>query len=174
MAERRDKCHQRMLDAPEDMVGTYLIGSTLAGMLSNLIWSQIGDRRGNRLLMRFVALTAVLAPSLALIVAYLPAAGLDKGLIFTLVFVCAGAHQTASFIGGGNYLLELAPAGQRAMYIGFANTAIGVAVFASPLGGAIVDWLGFEPLFFFSLACSLMAVLLSLGLEEPRNVPPDS
>jgi len=37
------------------------------------------------------------------------------------------------------------------------------------LGGAIVDWLGFEQLFAFTLACSLVAVLLSLGLEEPRE-----
>ena len=40
---------RRVLNAPEDRVGVYLIGSTLAGMLSNLIWSRIGDRHGNRL-----------------------------------------------------------------------------------------------------------------------------
>ena len=160
---------RRVLNAPEDMVGTYLIGSTLAGVLSNLLWGRIGDQRGNRLLMRFVALTAMLTPALALIIAYLPENSLDKVLFFTLVFVLYGAHQTAVFIGGGNYLLELAPASQRAMYIGFTNTIIGVAVFTSPLGGAVVDWLGFEPLFFFALICSLVAIFLSLGLEEPRE-----
>lgn len=160
---------RRALNAPEDMVGTYLIGSTLAGVLSNLIWSRVGDRRGNRMLMRLVALTASLAPALALLIARLPETGLDKSLIFTLVFVLSGAHQTSSFIGGGNYLLELAPSSERALYVGFTNTTIGVAVFTSPLGGAIVDWLGFEPLFLFSLACSLVAALFSLGLEEPRE-----
>ena len=160
---------RRELDAPEDMVGIYLIGSTLAGALSNLVWSQVGDRQGNRLLMRLVALTALLAPSLALVIAHLPEAVLDKSLLFTLVFVLSGAHQTAAFIGSSNYLLELAPANKRALYVGFANSTIGVAVFVSPLGGAIVDWLGFEPLFLFSLICSLVAVLLSLHLEEPRE-----
>jgi len=160
---------RRELRAPEEMVGTYLIGSTLAGVLSNLIWGHVGDRRGNRLLMRFVALTALLAPALALLINHLPGGGLDKSIIFTLVFVSVGAHQTVAFIGGGNYLLELAPAGERAMYIGFTNTTIGLAVFASPLGGAIVDWLGFDRLFLFSLACGLVAVLFALGLEEPRE-----
>lgn len=46
---------------------------------------------------------------------------------------------------------------------------VGLTLFASPLGAAIVDWLGFEPLFLFSLACGLIAVVLSLGLEEPRK-----
>ena len=160
---------RRVLDAPEDMVGTYLIGSTLAGLLSNLIWSQVSDRQGNRLLMRLAALTALLAPIMALAIAHLPEIGLDRSLIFTLVFVFSGAHQTAAFIGGGNYLLELAPTSKRALYIGFTNSAIGVAIFTSPLGGAIVDWLEFEQLFAFALACSLVAVLLSLGLEEPRE-----
>jgi predicted MFS family arabinose efflux permease len=45
----------------------------------------------------------------------------------------------------------------------------GLALFASPLGGVIVDWLGFESLFLFSLACSLIAMILSLRLEEPRK-----
>jgi len=160
---------RRALDAPEDMVGTYLLGSTLAGVLSNLIWGRVGDRRGNRLLMQLVALTASLAPAFALLIIHLPDIGLDKSLIFTLVFVLYGAHQTAAFIGGGNYLLELAPASERVMYVGFTNTTIGLAVFTSPVGGAIVDWLGFEVLFLFSLACALIALFLSLGLEEPRE-----
>ncbi len=160
---------RRALGAPDDRVGIYLMGSTLASVLSNLVWGRVGDRRGNRALMRLAALSALLAPALALTIIHLPHTGLDKSLIFTLVFVVFGAHQTSAFIGGSNYLLELAPASERVMYVGFTNTVLGLAVFTSPVGAAIVDWLGFEPLFFFSLACSLVAVVLSLGLEEPRE-----
>jgi MFS family permease len=160
---------RRTLNAPDDMVGVYLIGSTLAGVLSNLIWSRVGDRLGNRLLLRLTALTALLAPAMTLLVARLPEVGWDRSLVFTLVFVLSGAHQTAAFIGSGNYLLELAPASRRAMYVGFTNTTLGLAVFTSPLGGAIVDWLGFESLFLFSLTCSLVAVVMSVWLEEPRE-----
>jgi MFS family permease len=71
--------------------------------------------------------------------------------------------------GSNNYLLELAPPIERAIYVGFANGVVGLALFASPLGGVIVDWLGFESLFLFSLACSLIAMILSLRLEEPRK-----
>jgi MFS family permease len=157
------------LGASEEMVGIYLIGSTLAGVLSNIFWGRVSDRRGNRLLMQFVALTAILAPALALLIGNLPAIGLDKTHVFTLVFISYGMHQTATFIGGGNYVLELAPARKRAMYIGFSNTMIGLALFLSPVGGLIVDWLGYELLFLIAVVFSAVAILVSLKLEEPRE-----
>ncbi len=159
----------RVLNAPEDRVGVYLIGSTLASVLSNLLWSRISDRQGNCLLLRLTALMAASVPALTLLIICLPETGLEKSLLFTLVFVLSGAYQTAAFIGMGNYLLEVAPAGRRALYIGFTNTCMGIAVFISPLGGAIVDLLGFTSLFSFALGCSLVAVLLAFGLKEPRQ-----
>ncbi len=160
---------RRMLNAPDDMVGVYLIGFTLAGVLSNLILGQVGDRRGNRLLMRVVALSAALPPLLALLVGYLPEIGLEKSALFTLVFVLQGIQRTAGAIGSNNYVLELAPSIQRVLYLGFANGLVGLTLFMSPLGGLAVDWLGFESLFLFALACSLIAVILSSGLDEPRQ-----
>jgi MFS family permease len=160
---------RRTLNAPDDMVGVYLIGLTLAGVLSNLILGQLGDRRGNRLLMRVVALSATLPPVLALLIGHLPEVGLEKSVLFIMVFVLQGVHRTAGAIGSNNYVLELAPSIQRVLYLGFANGVVGLILFMSPVSGLVVDWLGFEPLFAFSLACSLIAVMLSLGLDEPRK-----
>jgi hypothetical protein len=160
---------RRALNAPEDTVGIYLIGATLASVLFNLISGRIGDRYGNRLLVRLSAWTAALPPLMALLIVYLPEMGLDKILFFTLVFVFRGLHTTVSSIGNNPYVMELVPSIQRVLYLGFANGVVGLVLFASPLGGAIVDWLGFESLFLFSLACSLIAVALSLGLQEPRQ-----
>jgi hypothetical protein len=160
---------RRELNAPADMVGVYLICSTLAAVLSNLVLGGVSDRRGNRLVVRLATLTALLPATMALIVVLLPDTGLDKSLIFALVFVFLGLHATANGIGNINYMLELAPPTDRAIYVGFANGVIGLAVFASPLGGAIVDALGFVPLFLFALVCALVAVALSFKLEEPRQ-----
>ncbi len=66
---------RRVLDAPENMVGTYLLGMTLAGVLSNLVFARISDRHGNRLVMRMAALTAMLTPAAALLVAFAPGLG---------------------------------------------------------------------------------------------------
>jgi MFS family permease len=160
---------RRELNAPQEMVGVYLICSTGAAVLSNLVLGQVGDRRGNRTLIRLAALTAILPAAMALLVFRMPETEIDKSLIFGLVFVFLGLHATASGIGNINYVLELAPTSKRAIYIGFANGVVGLALFASPLAGAVVDWLGFVPLFLFVLACGLIAVMLSLRLEEPRK-----
>jgi MFS family permease len=158
-----------VLGAPEDMVGVYLIGSTLAGVFSNLVLGRVGDRRGNRLLIRLAALGVTMPSAIALVIIRLPEMGLDKSLIFALVFLFQGLHATANSIGNNNYVLELVPSIERVLYISLAHGVVGLTLFASPLGGAIVDWLGFEPLFLFSLACGLIAAVLSLGLEEPRK-----
>jgi MFS family permease len=84
------------------------------------------------------------------------------------VFIFHGLHRTANGIGGSNYLLELTPSIERVLYVGFAHGVVGLAFFASPLGGAIADWLGYQELFFFSFACGLIAIIFALRLEEPR------
>jgi predicted MFS family arabinose efflux permease len=157
------------LSAPEEMVGVYLMGSALAGVLSNLIAGWIGDRYGNCLLLRLAAATAGLPAGLALAVAWLPPLGLETYELFALVFLFQGLHKTITFIAGSNYVLELAPSIERVLYVGFANGLVGLTLFATPLGGALADWLGFRPLFLFALLCGLAAVALALRLEEPRK-----
>ena len=160
---------RRELGAPEEMVGVYLIGSALAGVLSNLIAGWISDRYGTCLLLRLAATTAVLPACLALAVAWLPPMGLEKYQLFGLVFLFQGLHKTVTVIAGNNYVLELAPSRDRVLYVGFANGLVGLTLFATPLGGALVDWLGFRPLFLTALISGLAAVALALRLEEPRR-----
>lgn len=160
---------RRVLGASGDMVGVYLIGLTLAGVLSNLILARISDRLGNRLLLRLAAVAVTLPASTALLIARLPETTVAKSQLFVLVFVFQGLHTTAQVIGGTNYLLELEPSIQRVLYVGMASGVVGLAFFASPLGGALVDWLGFEALFLFVFASAVLAVCVSLRLEEPRR-----
>ena len=82
---------------------------------------------------------------------------------------CVVCELPIQVIGGTNYLLELKPSIERVLYVGLASGVAGLAFFASPLGGALVDWLGFEALFLAALGCALLAVGISLRLEEPRR-----
>jgi hypothetical protein len=90
------------------------------------------------------------------------------------VFVFVGLHTTASGIGNINYTLELGSKSERPLYVGFANGVAGLVLFAAPVAGAIVDWLGFVPLFIFALGCGLVAVALSVTLQEPRMMTIDA
>jgi len=160
---------RRTLDVSADRLGAYLMGSTLAGVLANLLLGGIGDRHGNRLLVRLAAVTAALPPGAALILARVTGPMVERSAWFTSVFVLQGLHVTASSIGGSNYLLEMGSPSERVTYISFAHGVIGLALLGSPLGGAFVDWRGCEPLFAISLVSALAAVTLSLRLREPRE-----
>ena len=160
---------RRVLDAPEGMVGVYLMGMTLAGVLSNLVFARISDRWGNRLVVRLAALTALLVPATALLVVFAPGLGAARVIIFGLVFVLQGIQVSARVIGGTNYLLELTPSIERVLYIGVAHGVLGVVFFMSPVGAAIVDTLGFVPLFVVALIAGVVAILISTTLEEPRH-----
>ncbi len=160
---------RRVLDAPENMVGTYLLGMTLAGVLSNLVFARISDRHGNRLVMRLAALTAMLTPAAALLVAFAPGLGPARPMAFGLVFILQGIQVSARVIGGTNYLLEQTASIERVLYIGVAHGVLGMVFFMSPVGAAIVDNLGFVALFLVALAAGLVSIALSLTLEEPRH-----
>jgi MFS family permease len=163
---------RRELGAPQDSVGFYLICSTLAAVVFNAVAGRLGDRYGNLLVLRLAALTSALPAIAALSVALAPGINSGHSIVFGLVFLSQGLHVAAGSIGSINYLLELAPTTERPLFVGFANGVVGLAIFASPVGGILVDAAGFEALFVFALVCALCAIRFSLGLDEPRTRTP--
>jgi hypothetical protein len=160
---------RRELGAPQDLVGFYLICSTLAAVAFNGVAGRLSDRYGNLLVLRLAALTSALPALVALSVTAAPGIDSRHSVVFGLVFLSQGLHVAAGSIGSINYLLELAPTTERPLFVGFANGIVGLAIFASPLGGILADTLGFEALFVFALVCALVAIRFSFGLDEPRT-----
>jgi len=163
---------KRVLSVPASMVGVYLAGTTLASFASNLVWGRISDRRGNKLLVVLANSLGLFIPLVALSIA--PLTALSPGLrefapgLFALVFVLSGGSKSGGMIGNLNFLLEIAPAADRPLYIGFTNTILGMALLASSVGGLIVDVAGFTVLFSLALALYASALFLTLRLQEPR------
>ena len=156
-----------VLGVPAQMVGVYLAARTAASILSNLIWGRISNRRGNRLLIQTSTVVDVSMPVSVLVFGLasrtFPQAVSWLSYLFTAVFVAGGAFNAGSTIGNMSYLLDIAPSGERALYLGFTNTLFGIGVFTSSLGGVIVDWAGFDVLMalsacFYGLALFLYAV----------------
>ena len=164
---------KQALSLPVSMVGVYLTGTTLASFASNLLWGRISDRRGNKLLLALSNSLGLFIPLTAL--AIVPLANLWPGLrelapgLFALVFVLSGGFKSGSMIGNMNFLLEIAPADNRPLYIGFTNTIMGIALLATSVGGLIVDLVGFTVLFSLALAFYALALLSTLRLQEPRG-----
>jgi MFS family permease len=167
---------RNVLGAPEGMVGIYVAVRVGAGLLANLPWGSLGDRKGNRLVTLGLSLgsafTSLLALALAGWVALSPSRGpwLPYGAI--PLFFLNGALMPASMLVGSNFLLELVPEAERPLYLGLSNTLIGIVVLISGFGGLVVDLLGYAGLFGLSALLCLLAWWWSRGLPEPRVGPP--
>ncbi len=163
---------RNVLGAPEGMVGIYVAVRVGAGLLANLPWGSLGDRKGNRLVTLWLslgsALTALLALALAGWVATSPSRGPWLPYLALPIFLLNGALAPASMLVGSNFLLELVPETERSLYLGLSNTLIGIVVLISGFGGLVVDLLGYTGLFGLSAFLCLLAWWWSRGLPEPR------
>ena len=163
---------KRALSVSVSMVGVYLTGATMAGFASTLLWGRISDRRGNKLLIILSSSLGLFIPLIAMSI--VPLADLLPGLreftsgLFALVFIVSGGSKAGAMMGNMNFLLEIAPADDRPIYIGLTNTILGIALLASSVGGLIVDLVGFTVLFSLALAFYALALFLTLKLQEPR------
>lgn len=161
----------RELGAAPEMVSVYLASSTAASLTSNLVWSRISDRRGNRAVILAAAGLGLATALLAWL-----AAPLDRMLglvaagpwLFAVVFALVGAFQSGIGLGGVSLLLEIAPSAERGLYIGLANTVLGVALMSTSVGGVLVDWLGYRGLFLLAAICYALGLWTATVLREPR------
>jgi hypothetical protein len=163
----------RELGAGPDMVAVYLAANTAASLLSNLAWSRISGWRGNRAVIRLAAGVGLAMALLAWL-----SAPIDRALaltsvapwLFALVFAMVGAFQSGTSVGGMSLLLDLAPPSDRALYVGLANSVLGVALLSTSAGGLVVDWLGYRGLFLLAAGCYVVGLGAALRLREPRGM----
>jgi MFS family permease len=152
------------LGAPPGLVGVYLATTTVSALLANLWAARASDRQGNRQLLVVACLVGLASPALALVFDWWR----GPVLLFAVTFALNGVYNTAAWVAHYNFLLEIAPPGDRPIYVGTANTLVGMAILASSGGGALVDWLGFSVLFGLALAAQMVATGVILSLREPR------
>lgn len=158
----------RQLGAPEQIVGLYIGLTTVSAMVTNPVWSWISDHHGNRPMLFAAAFTALAMPFIAFVFGLVPPSPLLV-LPFGILFVFYGAGRTAGNIAFPTYLLEIAPASERSLYIGFTNTLLGVATFIPAGGGILLDLFGFIPLWIISILIGFLGMWLARGLIEPRR-----
>ena len=163
-----------VLGAPPAIIGVYVVVRTLMSLAINPVWSLLSDRRGNKLVMQLATACgvlmlawAVLAPPVA------QAQGLSPdilALLFVPVFALMGIYETGVGIGAVNLTLEVAPANDRAIYIGLTNTVLGVAYISTAISGLIGDLVGYEGVFGLGLILLLVASWALGRLRDPRDL----
>ena len=159
----------RALDIPPETIGVYIGISTMAGLIANPLWSRTSNRHGNRILLVGAASCLLALPPLALLFGFLPSSP-ALALPFGLLFLLNGIARPAANIAYPSYLLEIAPAPERPLYISFTNTMLGLATLVPVIGGTLLDLFGFRVLFLIALIVSLIAWWLARGMIEPRQI----
>ncbi len=165
------------LHAPTALVGIFLACQTGAAALSNLIWSYVGDKRGNRKLLIWSGVAGVLPALIALLSSLVPATEIGtlfgvkftyQLAVFTLAFIPLGFSMTGQMIGQLNFLLDIAPNRRRATYLAFSH------LFRFPLawwpvaGALLIGRTSFVFGFAIAIICSAVTLYLVTRLGEPR------
>lgn len=122
-----------------------------AQVLVQRYWGRLADRFGQKNVMLFSGLGAVLIPLLWW--------GTGNTWFPVIIFLINGLAWGGYNLAAFNLLLEITPDANRTVYVGMYNTVMGAAMAAGPLvGGFGAELIGLRPVFLGS------AVLRALGL----------
>jgi hypothetical protein len=150
-----------VLAAREDGVdasglGTFLLASGVAAVVSNPIWGRVTDRASDRGVMTAAGAIGALAATLA---AACIATGWGSEATYAAVIFVAVVAQEGVRLGRKAYLVTAAPPDERPLYVALANTIIGVVMIALALLGVVAE-----------LGLSLLGVLATRWTPEPEDM----
>jgi len=167
------------LGFPQGSVGVFVSIWVGAGVLSNLVWGRLLDRRGNRVVFVSTAAMSVLPPIVILLLSGRATVATGAGTIgwglFGVVastFLLNGFVRSGRFIANQTYLLESAPPNRRPLYVGFMNTLSFPFMLSPILGGLVVALVGYRVLFVLGGLSAIANLVASARLVEPRRVLP--
>jgi hypothetical protein len=159
---------QTVLGLPESAIGDFVIAQTITGVVISAVLGLVHERQGPRAVIRIGTAAAVVAPIFAL-VAHLSGGGW-LAHAYPVVFVSLGITNSTWIMGFFNYVLEIAPEGMRAAYVGTVNSIVWPLTLMSVVGGWLLEATSYPVLFAVTAAFVAASFLLSLGLKSSRTV----
>ena len=154
------------LGLPPGTVGLFTAAQTVGGILASLGLGVVTERIGSHRVIQIATALSMTAPLVALGLLLSPIReGTLTTAIYAWVFLAIGAVANSVMLGFFNYLMELAPAGQRPTYIGLFNTIGGALVILPTAGGWLLQTTSYGVLF------ALTAILLTLAHGLSWDLP---
>lgn len=148
------------------MIGLFIAAQTVGGMVASVGLGALAERVGFGAVIR-VAVVANLSGPLMALLTYPWREATWLWAPYSWVFVAMGAANSAVMLGWMNYVLEIAPPGQRPVYTGLTNTLTGLLIPVPILGGWLLQATSYPVLF----AAAAAGPLLALGLVRTLPVP---
>ncbi len=160
-----------VLRLPLSIVGGFVVAQTVSGMVASAVLGLVSERWGPRYVARIGSAAAAIGPLIALL-AHLAGSGGWPTQAYPSVYVALGIINSALMMGFFNYLLEIAPDGMRAAYVGLGNTIMGLLTLVPIAGGWLLEATSYPTLFGVTAAVVAVGFLLTLGLKPPRRGAP--
>ncbi len=143
----------------------WIIVQNIGTAFCSLALGPLADWRGYRAVLRISLLVIAAIPLVALGFANSSQYGRSG---FPLVFLFLGLTPV-TFKVFSNYTLEICSRQQHPLYLGTLSLCLAAPALASPLVGALVDWLDFEIVFLAIAILLFGAWILTWTLGEPRE-----
>lgn len=160
---------------PTEIVGLYLAAYTASSLVATAVLGRLSSRLGNRRTMGVASAAGMgmvaVVLGFGLLTRFLPVSSYAAGLALIPVFILSGVREGGIGIAAGSLLLDLAPPGQRPLYLGFTHTVLGGVLLATAASGLVVQWLGSDTLFTIALGANLVAMLYARHMSEPQIEP---
>ncbi len=152
---------KNQLKIDPSFVGIFIATQMLAGVVSNVVWGILSDKKGSRAVIQGALLFHFSIPLFAL---------LARGpFLYLMVFLGIGFYMNGASIGFTNFMLEVAPEEKRPLYISLRGTLVAVISFFPLIGGVFIDLFSFRAIFLTVLVISVLANYSAFRLEEPRK-----
>lgn len=150
--------HALNIGAPDGALGTYVIVATAAAIVANFAFRAPANRGRNLMVIQIGYASVIFALLLALFV--------RDHRWFALVFLFSAVGNAGIGTAAWNLLYAIAPANERALYIGLVNSVLALPSLAPVAAGALVILLGLPVLFGVGLGFAVVAMVISLRVRE--------
>ena len=144
----------------------FVVVQNLSLGLFSLVAGPLGDRRGNRLALRWLLLGCATTPLWAVVLAWRGPQG--GATWFWTIYIPLGLTPVTmrTLI---HYTLELSPPNDHPRYVSALSVCLAVPFVSSPLVGWLIDHTSFEAVLLCGAAAIFLSSLLTLRLAEPRQ-----
>lgn len=158
------------LKFPAERLGSFIVAQTVGTVIAGLVLGRVADLYGSHRAIQIGTAVVITAPALAFgmsLTSGLSPLVLD--LVFIWIYVCNGLANNLLFLGFANYVLELAPRGQRTIYTGTVNSINSIGVVGPLLASWIISLVSYQAMFAVTLLLGLVSLFLVFRLPSLRS-----
>ncbi len=162
-----------VLKISTQVIGVFILAQTVGVLVASLVLGRVADRWGAQHAIRIGVVIALTAPILALTLTAVGGSLVEVlSRAYAWVYICIGLAENLLMLGYINYVFDIAPPGQRPIYLGTFNALGAIGVLGPTIAGWVLSQTSYQMLFGTTLGMGLIALILAFRLPGARDGAP--